>query len=126
VPHIAIEVPDLGAVDMIGRGSQVRRHRSLAQGANVNFLARAEDGGRWAIRTYERGVEGETLACGTGAVAAAILLVSWGNAASPVRLVTRSGKELAVTLRKEGDLWYASLRGSAELIFTGELPTPPA
>ena len=108
---------------MIGRGSPVRRHASLAQGANVNFLARLDDG-RWAIRTYERGVEGETLACRTGAVTSAILLVTWGSAPSPVRLVTRSGKELTVTLRREDNLWYASLKGGAELVFTGELPTP--
>ena len=123
VPHIAIEVPDVGGVDVIGRGSSVRRNRSLAQGANVNFLAPA-DLGRWAIRTYERGVEGETLACGTGAVASAILLVTWGSAASPVRLVTKSGKELIVSLRREDNLWYASLKGGAELVFTGQLPTP--
>ena len=122
VPHIAIEVPDVGGVDVIGRGSPVRCHRSLAHGANVNFLARLDDA-RWAIRTYERGVEGETLACGTGAVGSAILLVCWGSAASPVRLVTKSGKELTVTLRREDNIWYASLRGSAELVFTGELPT---
>jgi diaminopimelate epimerase len=122
VPHIAIEVPEIAAVDVIGRGSEVRRHKSLAHGANANFLARAADD-RWAIRTYERGVEAETLACGTGAVAAAILLMSWGKVRGPVRLVTKSGRELTVTLRREGDLWYPSLKGSAELVFTGELPT---
>jgi diaminopimelate epimerase len=122
VPHIAIAVPDIAAVDVLGRGSQVRRHKSLAHGANANFLAPAA-AGRWAIRTYERGVEAETLACGTGAVASAILLVSWGQAHEPVRLVTKSGRELTVTLRRKSGLWYSSLRGSAELVFTGELPT---
>ena len=73
----------------------------LAHGANVNFVARGPDG-RWRIRTYERGVEGETLACGTGAVASAILLATWGRSESPVRLVTKSGRELTVTLRREG------------------------
>src|SRR5260221_4062618 len=68
VPHVTIELPDISTADVIGRGSEVRRHRSLAHGANVNFVARGPDG-RWRIRTYERGVEGETLACGTGAVA---------------------------------------------------------
>jgi diaminopimelate epimerase len=122
VPHIAIVVPDIATVDVIGRGSQVRRHRSLAKGANANFLGPAADG-RWAMRTYERGVEAETLACGTGAVASAILLVSWGQAQQPVTLVTKSGRELTVTLRRKAGLWYASLKGSAELVFTGELPT---
>jgi diaminopimelate epimerase len=121
VPHVAIEVPDVANVDVIGRGSQIRRDRSLASGANVNFLAAAGDG-RWNIRTYERGVEAETLACGTGAVASAILLVSWGRAESPVRLVTRSGRELFVRLRRDGSVWYPSLKGDAELVFVGELP----
>jgi len=125
VPHVAIEIPDIETADVIRRGSQVRRHKSLTHGANVNFLASAPDG-RWAIRTYERGVEGETLACGTGAVAAAILLVSWKKADGPVRLVTKSGRELTVTLRRDGELWHPSLRGSAELVFTGELPTSGA
>jgi diaminopimelate epimerase len=121
VPHIVVEVADVATVDVMGRGSRIRRDRSLATGANVNFLAPASDGS-WMIRTYERGVEGETLACGTGAVASAILLEAWGRASSPVRLVTRSGRTLAVRLRREGDVWYPSLRGSAELVFTGQLP----
>jgi diaminopimelate epimerase len=122
VPHVTIELPDISTADVLGRGSEVRRHRSLAHGANVNFVARGPDG-RWRIRTYERGVEGETLACGTGAVASAILLAAWGRAESPVRLVTKSARELTVTLRQHGEAWYPSLRGSAELVFTGELPT---
>ena len=122
VPHVTIELPDISTADVIGRGSEVRRHRSLVHGANVNFVAHGPDG-RWRIRTYERGVEGETLACGTGAVASAVLLATWGRAESPVGLVTKSGRELIVTLLPDGDAWYPSLRGSADLIFTGELPT---
>jgi diaminopimelate epimerase len=73
------------------------------------------------MRTYERGVEGETLACGTGAVATGILLVEWGRAISPVSLRTRSGRTLTVKVHREGGLWYPSLRGSAEIVFSGEL-----
>lgn len=124
VPHIAIVVPDVAAVDVVGRGSQVRRHKSLARGANANFLA-PDAGGSWAIRTYERGVEAETLACGTGAVASAILLVMWAQSEQPVRLVTKSGRELTVTLRRGGGLWHPSLRGNADLVFVGELPALP-
>ena len=122
VPHIVVEVPDVSAVDVVGRGREIRRHRSLAQGANVNFVApRAGDDKAWSIRTYERGVEGETLACGTGAVASAILLTAWGKASEPVSLVTKSGRTLTVRLRQDGAGWKPSLRGNAELVFTGQL-----
>jgi diaminopimelate epimerase len=122
VPHIVIEVPDVSAVDVIGRGGEVRRHRSLAMGANVNFVARASgDDKVWSIRTYERGVEGETLACGTGAAASAILLTAWGRATEPVSLVTKSGRTLTVRLRRNGTGWKPSLRGNADLVFTGQL-----
>ena len=119
VPHIVIIDEDVETADIPGRGSRIRRNRSLKGGANVNFLSEA--GGEWAIRTYERGVEGETLACGTGAVASGILLVEWGRAISPVALRTRSGRTLNVKVHREGGLWYPSLRGSAEIVFSGEL-----
>ena len=78
-------------------------------------------GSDWSIRTYERGVEGETLACGTGAVATGILLTEWGSATSPVGLITRSGRRLEVKVRRSQDAWLPSLRGPAELIFEGRL-----
>jgi diaminopimelate epimerase len=119
VPHVAIVMDDIDSAPLTERGSEIRRHPSLSDGANVNFLAPA--GGRWAIRTYERGVEGETLACGTGAVGSGILLVAWGLAQSPVGLRTRSGRELVVTVRRDEGRWIPSLRGDAELVFTGSL-----
>ena len=73
VPHLVVRVDDVEQVDVVGRGRPLRHEQSLAQGANVNFVSPDGSGG-WRIRTYERGVEGETLACGTGAVATAILL----------------------------------------------------
>ncbi len=119
VPHVTIVDVDVETADVLGRGSLVRRDRSLRDGANVNFVSRGSAG--WSVRTYERGVEGETLACGTGAVASAILLTEWGLAQGPVSLRTRSGKVLEVTVRKSELGWHPSLRGSAELVFTGEL-----
>ena len=92
---------------------------SLRDGANVNFLS--PDGSDWKIRTYERGVEGETLACGTGAVAAGILLTQWGRASGPVGLKTRSGRRLEVRVTRNGDAWNPSLRGPADIVFEGEL-----
>lgn len=122
VPHIVVEVPDVSTVDVVRRGSEVRRHRSLAIGANVNFVSSDPDHDpKWLIRTYERGVEAETLACGTGAVASAILLIAWGRASEPVGLVTRSGRSLSVRLGKDGAGWKPSLRGGADLVFTGQL-----
>ena len=119
VPHIVILDQDVESADLRGRGSMIRRDPSLIDGANVNFLS--PDGPDWEIRTYERGVEAETLACGTGAVAAGILLTEWGRATSPVRLRTRSGRTLSVGVTKDRGAWKPSLRGSAEIVFTGEL-----
>ncbi len=119
VPHIVIVDSDVQTADILGRGSRIRRDKSLRDGANVNFVSKDQDG--WVTRTYERGVEGETLACGTGAVAAGILLIEWGRALSPVSLRTRSGKSLEVKVRRNGNTWYPSLRGSAEIVFSGEL-----
>jgi diaminopimelate epimerase len=119
VPHIVIIDQDVETADIIGRGSQIRRDPSLRDGANVNFIS--PNGSDWSIRTYERGVESETLACGTGAVATGILLGEWGRASSPVGLITRSGRRLEVRVRKDGDSWFPSLRGPAEIVFVGEL-----
>jgi diaminopimelate epimerase len=120
VPHIVIVDENVETADILGRGSSVRRDRSLRDGANVNFVSAGDDGS-WIIRTYERGVEGETLACGTGAVATAILLIEWGRAVSPVALRTRSGRTLTVTVHRENGNWYPSLRGAGEIVFSGEL-----
>lgn len=119
VPHIVILDEDVSSADILGRGSKIRRDPSLRDGANVNFVSPA--GPDWLIRTYERGVEGETLACGTGAVATGILLSEWGRATSPVGLITRSGRRLEVTVRREGSEWLPSLRGPAEIVFVGQL-----
>jgi diaminopimelate epimerase len=120
VPHIVIIDRDVESAEILARGSVIRRDKSLRDGANVNFVSRGADD-KWLIRTYERGVEGETLACGTGAVAAAILLIEWGKAVSPVVLRTRSGRDLTVTVHREGQVWRPSLRGSADIVFSGNL-----
>ncbi len=122
VPHLSLLVDgDAGAdlVDVAGRGPGLRNHPSLAHGANVNWVGRRGSSG-WAIRTFERGVEGETLACGTGAVASAILLNQWGLAGSEVALETRSGRILTVRLRRDADeSWRPTLRGEGRLVFEG-------
>jgi len=120
VPHLVVRTADLRVVPLSDRGPELRFHASLKAGANVNWVARESDG-RWAMRTYERGVEAETLACGTGAVACAALLRAWGEAGSAAALQTRSGQVLEVRFRDEGSLWYPTLAGEGRLVFEGTL-----
>ena len=120
VPHLVVEIDDIESADVTGRGPELRNHPSLSDGANVNFVSRRPDG-TFTYRTYERGVEAETLACGTGAVATAIILSSWGESALETTLWTRSGLPLVVTLRREGPAWLASLRGEGRIVFEGLL-----
>jgi diaminopimelate epimerase len=117
---VVLEIDDIESADVTGRGPELRNHPALADGANVNFVARRSEGG-FAYRTYERGVEAETLACGTGAVATAIMLSSWGESPLETTLWTRSGLPLVVTLRRDGPAWLASLRGEGRIVFEGLL-----
>lgn len=118
VPHLVILDDDVGQVDVVERGRPLRSHPSLRQGANVNFVSRDADG-CWRMRTYERGVEGETLACGTGAVATAVLMDAWGVSPGGIALQTKSGRTLTVRLRREGDAWYPSLSGEGRVVYEG-------
>ena len=121
IPHLVVLCEDAEAVDVAGRGPSLRRHPALgAAGANVNWVSRLADG-RWRYRTFERGVEGETLACGTGAVAAAVVLCAWGLAESPVVIQTSSGRNLTVSLRRDGDAWVPRLRGEGRVVFRGQI-----
>ncbi len=122
VPHLVLLVDDVRGVDVPGRGRALRFHpKTGPEGANVNFVSPPlEPGGPWPIRTYERGVEGETLACGTGAVAAALALAAACHATLPIELRSRGGETLSVRGRIGGglatDLW---LGGQGRLVFTG-------
>ena len=122
VPHVVIEVEDLEGVDVVGMGRKVRNHPAFApNGTNVNFI-RMENDGTLGIRTYERGVEGETLACGTGNVAAALISSLRHGLPSPVRLLTRSGEYLSIYFEKESDTFTeVYLEGDARVIYKGEL-----
>jgi diaminopimelate epimerase len=120
VPHVVVEISDVEAADVTSRGSELRNHPALAEGANVNFVSRRPDG-TFTYRTYERGVEAETLACGTGAVATAILLSSWGESGKETTLWTRSALPLTVSLRHEKESWFPSLRGEGRIVFEGAL-----
>jgi len=134
VPHVVIVLPDIASLDGVDVTVEGRPLRQPSphqpDGANVNWVAPHGDG-RWSYRTYERGVEDETLACGTGAIAAAILLTTWELTHGPVTLVTRSGRPVTVTLRA-GDAtasgrprWMPSLRGEGRVVFRGILEALP-
>ena len=120
VPHLVVRTDDTGVLDLSSRGPELRYHESLAAGANVNWVAPDRRGG-WLMRTYERGVEAETLACGTGAVACAVMLGEWGEAGQITELRTRSGKTLTVTVRTGPSGLAPSLAGEGRIVFEGNL-----
>jgi diaminopimelate epimerase len=120
VPHLVILTEDTAKVPLADRGPELRHHQSLRAGANVNWVA--PDGpGRWRMRTYERGVEAETLACGTGSVAAAALLRAWGKSGDETDLLTRSGRVLSVRLRETPAGLIPTLAGEGRIVFEAEL-----
>ena len=127
VPHLVVLVEDVATVDLPNRGRELRHHRALGpSGANVNFVS--PQGGAWSMRTYERGVEAETLACGTGAVACAAFLASTGRAEPPYEVRTASGSVLTVSGSVSGGkapsravLTDALLAGEGRLVFRAVL-----
>lgn len=121
VPHVVVPVKDLEGTDVRGLGRALRYDPAFgAGGANVNFV-RASDG-KAAVRTYERGVEDETLACGTGLTASAVALVLAGQARSPVTLTARSGDKFKVWLEPAGSgATGIRIQGPAKTVFEGEI-----
>ncbi len=129
VPHAVIEVKDLENLDVQGIGRAIRYHEDfLPAGTNVDFIkVLTKDHIR--VRTYERGVEDETLACGTGSVASAIVAtlghggesLKRAGAAHKVFVVTKSGETLMVyfklSKKKIADVW---LQGAAAIVYKGE------
>lgn len=123
VPHAVVRVKtsqlDAFPVERVGRA--LRRHPAFRpKGANINFIA--IESRRTRLRTYERGVEGETLACGTGAAAAALLSAAWTGRRSPIRLQTLSGDILTVRFSKTKNSNFSNvwLEGPARFIYEGE------
>jgi len=122
VPHLVVPVDDVEAVAVETRGRELRHHPAMGEpGANVNFVAQA--GGAWRMRTYERGVEGETLACGTGAVACATILAGRGAVRLPWSVTSSAGSVLTVggELRDDGGLARPTLAGEARIVFRGTI-----
>jgi diaminopimelate epimerase len=127
VPHTVILVNDAEKVDVENLGRLVRYHRAFAPaGTNVNFVQK-KDASTLVVRTYERGVEGETLACGTGVTASAIIAGLRGLVRPPVQCITRGGHILRVsyTLNDAGDFLSpvsnVYLEGPADVSFQGDV-----
>jgi diaminopimelate epimerase len=120
VPHLVLLVDDVDRIELARRGPPLRNDPALgAGGANVNWVSPAPKG-TFRMRTYERGVEGETLACGTGAVACAAVLAEKGLAKPPVLVWTRSGLPLEICWeRKPTALTSIQLSGEGRLVFRG-------
>jgi len=122
VPHVVIWTSELDDVPVAKLGRAIRYHkRYMPAGTNVDFV-RVQDKGVLEIRTYERGVEEETLACGTGAVAAAMIAAAKGLSSPPITVFTKSGESL--TVHFEGSRFPFKnlyLEGDARVIYEGEL-----
>jgi len=119
VPHFVVPVERVEWAPVHEWGAALRHHaRFEPGGANVDFTARMGPG-RVAMRTYERGVEAETLACGSGAMAVAVWAVVEGEP-PPIAVMTAGGDELRVALREADGGFEAALTGPAEVAYRGE------
>jgi len=121
VPHAVVFVKDIDDIDVNYIGRNIRYHKKFApKGANVNFVE-VKGPNTIRIRTYERGVEDETLACGTGSAAAALIFALINNLDGLIKIKTQSAEVLKVYFRREEnrftDVW---LEGSARIVYKGE------
>ena len=125
VPHAIVPVADLASADVEGEGRRVRNSDEFApDGANVDFVA-YNPPNALAIRTYERGVEAETGACGTGSVAAALVGVAQYGLSFPVRVATALGYELMVDGSWDGRHFSSvTLTGPVKKVFEGVVDVP--
>jgi len=122
VPHAVLFREDLEKLDIVKIGRAIRRHSHFAPaGTNVNFF-RVEKGNQLSVRTYERGVEDETLACGTGVVASALIAGFKGLAKSPLSVKTRGGEALTVHFEIEGrEVKRVFFEGDVHIIYEAEM-----
>jgi diaminopimelate epimerase len=122
VPHVVIPVAKVDDADVRREGAAIRRHKMFSpNGTNVNFIEK-RGANKIAIRTYERGVEDETLACGTGIVASALIFAASENTNGPISVIARGGDELEVGFEKSGDRFRnVTLTGPAEFVFEGSI-----
>jgi len=122
VPHVVHFVDELDYYDVKSFGRMIRYHEEYQpEGTNANFVL-VVDGNTIRIRTYERGVEDETLACGTGAVASALISFWKGRVESPVDVGVRSGETLKIYFEKtENGFEKVYLEGGTSVVYQGHL-----
>ncbi|MGF1677964.1 MAG: diaminopimelate epimerase [Candidatus Methylacidiphilales bacterium] len=122
VPHVVVPVDDISKAPVVSSGRELRHHPEFApRGANINFM-QVRQPGHIHVRTYERGVEDETLACGTGVAASAWVARALFNFKSPIRVTVHSGKVLKVYFRLvKGCVEQVQLHGGADFIYQGEI-----
>jgi len=120
VPHVVVFIDDIENFDVVKYGKLLRHHKAFAPvGSNVNFVKIIKDN-TLIVRTYERGVEDETLACGTGITACGIISVLRGFVKSPVNIIARGGDRLSVSLKNSnGNVSDVILEGPALISFKG-------
>lgn len=121
VPHAVIFQADLDATDVRALGAGVRYHTHFApKGTNANFV-RVDSPGAISVRTYERGVEDETLACGTGVVASALLHHILHGTPSPISVTVRGGDTMQVSFESQKNTFSnVNLTGPADFVFEGQ------
>lgn len=125
VPHAVVFVTDIDAIDLVPMGASLRYHEAFAPaGTNANF-AEILNPQSLRIRTYERGVEGETLACGTGMAACALLHAELNNLSGPIAVKVAGGDTLSIDFSR-GAKGYenVTLTGPADFVFEGSLTLP--
>ena len=122
VPHVVLFVHGLDGYDVFNMGRKIRYHKEFQpEGTNANFME-VIDRHVIRIRTYERGVEDETLACGTGAVACALISSSQGLVESPADVRVKSGETLKIYFRKTGGRFEdIYLEGKANVVYEGRI-----
>ena len=122
VPHVVIPVAKIDDADVQREGAAIRNHKMFSpNGTNVNFIEKRGPN-KIAIRTYERGVEDETLACGTGIVASALIFAANEDCEGPVTVLARGGNELLVTFERTlNQFRNVTLTGPAEFVFEGTI-----
>ena len=120
VPHAVVLVDEVGKTDVFGVGRSIRHHQIFApKGTNVNFIS--VEGGGVRVRTYERGVEDETLACGTGSTASALVAAAVKNLKSPVQVQTQGGKLKIYFSKNENGYENVYLEGPVLRAFEGRV-----